>query len=122
MGSHPINLIIRFLLEIIAFMSAGIWAWKQVEGWSRLLLAIGVPIILTAIWGIFAVPDDPSRSGAAPIVTPGIIRLFIELGIFAFATWALYNMGSVKVSLAFGIIIVLHYIASYDRIIWLLSR
>ena len=122
MGSHPINLIIRFLLEIIALMSVGMWGWKQSDGWLGFVLAIGIPIILAAIWGTFAVPNDPSRSGSAPIVTPGVIRFAIELGFFALATWSLYNMGFNKVSLVFGIIVVLHYLISYDRIIWLLSQ
>ena len=122
MGSHPINLIIRFLLEISALLSSGMWGWKQSDGWVRFGLAIGIPIILAAIWGIFAVPDDPSRSGKAPIVTPGVIRLAIELVFFAFATWSLYDMGLNILSLVLGIIVVLHYILSYDRIKWLLSQ
>lgn len=122
MGSHPINLTIRFLLEIIALTSVGMWGWKQNDGWLRFVLAIGLPIILAAIWGTFAVPNDPSRSGAAPTVTPGIIRLAIELGIFTLATWAIYDMHFIRLSLAFGIIVALHYCLSYDRIIWLLSQ
>ncbi len=122
MGSHPINLIIRFLLEISALLSVGLWGWKQSEGWHRFLLAIGTPIMLAVVWGVFAVPNDPSRSGTAPIPTPGIIRLAIELAFFAFATWSLNDMGFHKASLALGIIVVLHYMVSYDRIIWLLSK
>ena len=122
MGSNPINLIIRFLLEIIALVSVGMWGWKQNDGWPRFILAIGIPIILAVIWGTFAVPNDPSRSGAAPIVTPGVIRLAIELGFFALATWAFYDLGLTKVSLTFGIIVLLHYLVSYDRIIWLMSQ
>ena len=122
MGSHPINLLIRFLLEIIALMSVGMWGWRQSDGWLRFVLAIGIPIILAVIWGTFAVPGDPSRSGAAPIVTPGVIRLAIELGFFALATWSLYDMGLIKLSLAFGTFVVLHYVASYDRIKWLISH
>ena len=122
MGSNPINLIIRFLLEIIALVSVGMWGWKQNDGWPRFILAIGIPIILAGIWGTFAVPNDPSRSGAAPIVTPGVIRLAIELGFFALATWAFYDLGLTKVSLTFGIIVLLHYLVSYDRIIWLMSQ
>ncbi|MEP0132835.1 MAG: YrdB family protein [Eudoraea sp.] len=121
MGSHPINLALRFLLEMSSLVSFGMWGWKQSDGWLRYVLAIGIPIILAAIWGTFAVHNDPSRSGSAPIVTPGVIRFAIELGFFALATWSLYNMGFNKVSLVFGIIVVLHYIISYDRIIWLLS-
>ena len=122
MGSHPINLIIRFLLEISALVSAGIWGWKQSDGWLRFLLAIGIPIILAAIWGTFAVPNDPSRSGRTLVATPGIIRIVIELGFFAFATWCLYDIGLTNMSWAFGIIVVLHYIISYDRVRWLISQ
>lgn len=122
MGSHPINLAIRFLLEMSGLVSFGMWGWKQSDGWLRYALAIGLPIILAAIWGTFAVPNDPSRSGTAPIVTPGVIRFAIELGFFALATWSLYDMGFNKVSLAFGIIVVFHYIISYDRMIWLMSQ
>lgn len=122
MGSHTINLIIRFLLEIAALVSVGIWGWRQTDGWLRFFLAIGIPILLAVIWGVFAVPDDPSRSGSAPIVTPGIIRLVIELGIFAFAMWSLYDIGLTKFSWTFGIIVILHYVISYDRFIWLISR
>ncbi len=122
MGSHPINLAIRLILELSALVSSGIWGWRQGEGWLRFVFAIGIPIILAAIWGTFAVPNDPSRSGTAPIVTSGIIRLLLELGIFAFATLSLHNMGFIKLSLALGIATVLHYIMSYDRILWLISR
>lgn len=122
MGSHPVNLAVRLLLEMSALVFLGLWGWKQSDGWPRYLLAFGIPIIFAMIWGTFAVPDDPSRSGKAPIVTPGIIRLAIEIGVFACATWSLYDIGFSKVSLAFGIIVVLHYILSYDRIKWLMAH
>ncbi|MCB0531604.1 MAG: YrdB family protein [Lewinellaceae bacterium] len=122
MGSHPINLIIRFLLEITALVSVGMWGWKQNDGWLRYVLAIGIPLILATIWGTFNVQDDPSRSGSAPIPTPGLIRLAIELGMFALAIWALYDSGFTKASLIIAIIVLLHYLASYDRVIWLLSK
>ncbi len=123
MGSHPINLAIRFILELAALLATGMWGWKRYgDGWLRFILAFGIPIVLAVIWGTFAVPDDPSRSGQAPVVTPGIIRLIIELAFFGFAGWALYDVGYIKTSLAMGIIVILHYIVSYDRIIWLLSQ
>lgn len=122
MGLHPINLTIRFLLEMSALVSAGMWGLEQSDGWLRFVLMIGIPILLAAIWGVFAVPNDPSRSGNAPIVTSGIIRFAIETGFFLFATWSLYDMGLNKLSLIFGVIVVLHYIISYNRIKWLLSQ
>ena len=122
MGSHPINLALRFLLEISALAGIGYWGWKQHEGLWRLVCGIGIPVALMAIWVIFAVPNDPSRSGEAPIVTPGIIRLIYELLFFGFAVWALGQNGHSRLGLYFAIIIVLHYVISYDRIIWLLSQ
>ena len=122
MGSHPINLGVRFLLELAALMSYGMWGYKFTDGWPRYVLALAIPVVFAALWGIFAVPDDPSRSGAAPVVTPGLIRLLLELLFFACATWALYDMGMHKSGLALGIIVILHYIISYDRILWLLAR
>lgn len=122
MGSHPINLFLRFLLEIMALISLGVWGWKQTENSFRLLLAIGIPVLLAIIWGTFAVPNDPSRSGSAPVVTPGLIRLIIELGIFGFAIWSQYDMGWYRMSMIFGLVVLAHYIVSYDRILWLLSN
>lgn len=122
MGSNPVNLILRFLLEIMALISVGIWGWKQSDNWLRFILAIGIPVVLAIIWGTFAVPNDPSRSGSAPIVTNGLIRLLIELSFFSFAIWALVDMGWEKTSIIIGIVVLAHYIISYDRVLWLLTK
>ena len=102
MGSHPINLFIRFLLEVIALILMGYWGWRQSDGWLQFILAIALPIIATVIWGIFNVPDDPSRSGKAPIVVHGLLRLAIELSFFAFATWAIYDLDYTNLSWKIG--------------------
>ena len=122
MGSHPINLAIRFLLEITALVSIGIWGWKLSDGWIRFVLTFAIPIIVAAIWGTFTVPNDPSRSGNAPIAVPGVVRLAIELAIFALATWTLHDLGYTRLGWIFGIIVAVHYIISYDRINWLLTH
>lgn len=122
MGSHPLNLAVRFILEMSALVSCGIWGWHQSDGWMQYLLAIGIPIILALIWGTFAVPDDPSRSGKAPIVIPGILRLAIELIIFAIASLSLYDMGFINLSLILGSLVIIHYMISYDRIKWLMEH
>ncbi len=120
MGSHPINLAVRFLLELIALVIMGIWGWRQGEEWMSFVLAIGIPLFAAVVWGVFAVSNDPSRSGSAPVETPGVIRLAIEIAIFSFATWALFDLDLNNFGWIFGIIVTLHYIISYDRILWLL--
>lgn len=122
MGSNPINLFVRFILEMMALAAMGLWAWKLSGSWIRFVLVLGVPIIAAAIWGTFAVPDDPSRSGAAPIVVHGIVRLAIEFVFFGFSVWVFWDLGYKILSWILGIAITLHYVISYDRIIWLLRR
>lgn len=122
MGSHPINLALRFLLELCALASVGVWGWQQTDAWPKFILALSFPIILAIIWAVFAVPDDPSRSGKTIIPTSGMARLIIELVIFALAIWSLFNMGYINLSFIFGMTVLIHYILSYDRIKWLLSH
>ena len=122
MGSHPINLALRFLLEVSALFSLGLWGWRSSNGWLRFALASLVPIIAAVLWGTFAVPGDPSRSGTAPVAVPGVLRLVLELGIFACAAWALHHAGFTRASWMLGIIVALHYLVSYDRILWLVTR
>lgn len=119
MSSHPVNLGLRFLLEIAALVSLGIWGWQKGDGLVRFLLAVGVPLLAAILWATFRVPNDP---GTAPIAIPGILRLVLELAFFAFATWALYDSKFVTPAWIFGIITLLHYISSYDRIIWLIKQ
>ncbi len=98
------------------------WGWHQSEGWLRFLLAIALPILIAVVWGTFAVPDDPSRSGAAPIPVSGINRLVIESAVFAIAIWTLYDLGCIQLSRNLSIIVTAHYVASYDRLIWLIKK
>ncbi len=122
MGNHPVNLFIRFILEISALLIMGVWGWIQGDGLFRYILAIGMPLIAATIRGVFAVPDDPSRSGKAPIPIPGILRLIIELSFFGFAVWACYDLGLSMLWWIFGLIVVIHYLISYDKIRWLIKQ
>jgi len=121
-GSHPINLAIRFLLEVSALLSLGLWGWRSGNGWFRFALAILLPIVAAVLWGTFAVPGDPSRSGRAPVAVPGTPRLALELGIFACAAWALHDAGFTRAAWILGIAATLHYLTSYDRILWLVNQ
>ncbi len=78
--------------------------------------------MMAVLWGVFALPNDPSRSGNTAIDTPGIIRLVLELAFFAFATWAFYNMDYKITARVFGTIVFIHYLVSYDSVQWLLNH
>lgn len=122
MGSHPINLLFRFLLELLALAALGFWGFKQNEGWLGFILLLVIPFGAAVIWGVFNVPNDPSRSGNAPVVVPGLVRLLIEFGFFGFAVWCLYDAGQIRLSGILGGLVIIHYLFSFDRIKWLLSR
>lgn len=121
MAQNPINLAIRFLLEIIALVAIGAWAKAQFPGALGFGLMIAIPLLAAALWGTFNVKGDPSRSGKAPVPVPGIVRLLIELGILGCATWALSSLNPTY-GWIFGIVTLMHYILSFDRIVWLLKR
>jgi hypothetical protein len=122
MGSHPVNLGLRFVLEILALVALGYWGSRQGTGFVRVLLAIGIPIIVAVIWGTFAVPDDPSRSGDAPIAVAGWVRLIIEFAVFAGASLALHFAGRSVPAGVLAAVVIVHYALSYDRILWLINQ
>lgn len=122
MGSNPINLAARFILEMAGLVALGWWGWNQAEGILGFVLALGVPILAVVLWGTFAVPDDPSRSGKAPVPVPGIVRLLLELAFFGSATWSLFAMGLTTLGWIYGIAVFIHYVLSYDRVAWLVRQ
>jgi hypothetical protein len=122
MSKHPVNLAIRFALEVAAIISFAIWGLKLLDSWVSIILAILLPLIFALLWGVFAVPNDPSRSGKTVVVTPGLIRLVLELVLFGAAVWMLFDLEYLKLGWIFSSVAFLHYVSSYDRIAWLLKQ
>ena len=119
MANHPINLGVRFLLELSALAIAGLWGWQRGDGWTKPALAIGIPLLMALLWGTFRVPDDP---GKAPVAIPGALRLLLELAVFGFAIWSLFNIGARTPAIVLATIILLHYLVSYERVLWLIRH
>jgi len=122
MATHPVNLVVRFLLELSALFVLALWGWHaRDDGW-RIFGALGIPMIAAALWGIFAVPHDPTRSGSAPVPIPGLLRLVLELSFFGCAALALDDLGFGRLTAILGTAVVIHYLSSYDRIRWLVGQ
>lgn len=119
MSNHPLNLALRFVLEIAALVAMGYWGWVGHEGASRYLWAIGLPLVAAAIWGTFRVPGDP---GNAPVPVPKPARLLLEALFFGGAVWCLFDAGRPGLSAAFGAIVLFHYVLSYDRVLDFIGR
>lgn len=122
MSKHPVNLFLRFFLELFALGAYGVWGWNQGEDWWRFLFGFGMPILAAVVWGVFAVKDDPTRSGKTVIETPGILRLLLEIAFFGFSVWCVFDLTYPITALVFAGVVVLHYAFSVDRVGWLLRK
>jgi hypothetical protein len=120
MSAHPANLALRFLLELAALIVMGYWGWQRDgQGMLRPVLALAVPLIAAVLWGTFRVPGDP---GAAPVAVPGLVRLVLEGTFLGFAAWALYDMGQVKLSWTWSMVVIVDHIVSYERVLWIIRQ
>jgi len=118
MNTNPINLSVRFLLEIAMLVILGLWGWRLTTAWCHYIYVIGIPLNAAILWGIFRIPNDPKP---APVAIPGILRLLLELGLFGLSVWILFDMKYDKLACIIAIIVILHYIISYDRT-WAMLR
>ena len=116
------NLALRFGLELAALVALGMGAWSLSSGALRWVAVIGLPVAAAAIWGIFNVLGDPSRSGEAPVEVSGWVRLAIEFLILGGGVVAFYAAERRDLAIGLGILIVFHYAVSWPRIQWLLGN
>lgn len=116
------NLALRFGLELVALAGLALAAWNVTSGAMRWIAVVAVPVGAATAWGVFNVLGDPSRSGSAPIEVSGSTRLAIELLILGAGAAALALAGQPAVGVGFAVLVTAHYVASRDRIDWLLHR
>lgn len=118
MSQNPLNLALRFLLEMAILAALGYWGWTQHSGVARWTLAILVPLVGAIAWAVFRVPGD----GGPPVVAvPGWTRLLLEATLFVGATLALRDAGATRMALMFAGVSLLHYALSWDRVASLLA-
>ena len=113
---------LRFILELFALAVMTIWGWYQGTGLFRYLLAAGIPLAAAGLWGIFTVPDDPSRGGQALVPIPGLLRLLLELLCLGTAVVMLWSLDAQVSAVLFLGLILVHYFAAGDRVNWLLDH
>lgn len=121
MSQNMLNLSVRFLLELAALYAFGRWGWNQRADLWRYVWMMGVPLLAATLWGVFRVPGDASANGNAVVAVSGWVRLLFEIVFFSFATFCFFDTGLRNLGWIFGTITLLHYILSYDRILWLLK-
>ncbi len=115
------NLTLRFVLELAALAGLAAAAWNLGSGPARWIAVVLVPVAAAAAWGVFNVLNDPSRSGAAPVEVHGWVRLALELTVLGGGAVAVALFVSPALGVLFGTAIVVHYLASRDRVEWLVQ-
>jgi hypothetical protein len=114
---------LRFVLEMIALVAIGAGA-RHVAGTGALgwAAAVAAPLLAAVLWGTFAVPGDPSRSGRAPVPVPGSLRIALEMAVFfaaaaslaAIAWWDLFDV--------FIAAFVVEHVGTRARVLWVLRQ
>jgi hypothetical protein len=116
------NLALRFGLEVATVGALAAAGWQQGSGATRWVAALGLPLLAVVGWGTFNVPDDPSRSGRAPVVVPGWARLALELAILTSGALALGVVAGPAWAAGFVALAAIHYMLSLRRVRWLLGK
>lgn len=92
MEQKSFNLALGYLLEIMGLIAIGYWGWAQHQGVLRYALAISLPVIAAVVWATFREADRTERRPPL-IAVPSVVRLLLEVAMFGFAVWTLFNMG-----------------------------
>ena len=122
MSQNPINLTVRFILEMVALVALGYGGWHATDSWLRYVLAIGLPLLMAVLWGGFRPPNEPHHPSHATIPVSGKVRLLIEALAFGGGAWGFFSTGATITAWVFTIIVIVHYALSYDRVAWLLRH
>lgn len=122
MASAWWNLGLRFLLEIAALAGFGFAGWRAMPAPWHWLAVLAFPLVAAVAWGVFNVPGDPSRSGAAPVPVPGLLRLALEFAVLFGGAAAFAAAGYRTTGIVLALLVAVHYALSWDRIGWLLAR
>lgn len=119
MAEHPLNLALRFMLEIAALFALGMWGWATQPGLFRLVFTAGAPLLAAFLWGTFRVQELHSPN-KPPVLVPGWVRLLLEAAFFTAAVAGLWDANYHAPAYALGALVIFHYAVSYDRIARLL--
>lgn len=100
------NEVLAFLLEIIALLILADWGWHRGEATgTRLLQAIGAPLLAAVLWGLFAAPR-------ARFKIPLAGQVAVKIVVFGWATWALFDLDLPVLGLLFALVVIVNTAAA----------
>ena len=121
-ATNAANLALRGLLEFASLISILFAPAQTVGGAAGVVLGLVGAGAFVTLWGVFAVPEDPSRSRRAPVPIAGWIRLTLEIVLLGMGVWAAWIWLGPVVGGLMAMLIIAHYATWPTRIRWLLAR
>lgn len=121
MSQSPLNLALRFVLELIGLLGLfrlGVWL---ADGLAAGLLGLLLAVVAATAWASFNFPGDRSRSDRVPVAVPGPMRLLIELLLLGAGSAGWFLSGPSWLAWVYSVALVAHYLLSWDRVGWLLG-
>ncbi|MCI2957910.1 YrdB family protein [Agromyces atrinae] len=92
------NEILRFFLELFAFLSLGIWGFLAFEEWwLKFVVGLGAPLVAILVWALFRSPKAVFRIDA-------FAKAIIEIAVFTAAALAWWTLGQPIVAVVFAVV------------------
>lgn len=101
-----LNLALRFSLELFALGSLAYWGAQTGKGVMRVLLAIGAPLIIATVWGVFGSPRSQVQLSMS-------MHIMLELLVFGLPSVALYATGKHSLAIIYITIAIINRILMY---------
>lgn len=92
-----VNEVVRFLLELFAFVSLGIWGFVAFPFAWNFLTGLGAPALAILLWALFRAPKAVFR-------TDPYVKALVEIVVMASAAFAWWQLGQPIVALVFAVV------------------
>ncbi|WP_350349243.1 YrdB family protein [Agromyces sp. G08B096] len=92
------NDVLRFLLEVFAIVTLGIFGFTAFPlPWPGVLIGIGAPLLAILLWGLF-------RSPKAVFAVDPFVKAIVEIAVFSSAAIAWWIMGQPVVAVVLAVV------------------
>lgn len=92
-----VNDVIRFVLELFAIVSLGIWGFVAWPLPWNIVVGIGAPVLAILLWALF-------RSPKAVLHVDAFVKALVEIVVMGCAAFAWWSLGQPIVALVFAVV------------------
>jgi hypothetical protein len=105
-GGIGITEVVRFVLELFAFVTLGIWGFLAWPGpWLNVVLCVATPLFAILLWALF-------RSPRAVVKLDAFGKALIEILIMGSAALAWLMLGQPIIAVVFGVVAAINGVVS----------